>query len=113
MAIGFDPAGHTFRHELFPEYKAQREATPEDIKKAVPIIKDLIKAYRIPILEVPGFEADDVIGTMAKTAVREGYEVRMITPDKDYAQLVEPNLLMQRPGPRQCSVGNSRPSRGV
>ena len=98
LAIGFDPAGHTFRHELFPEYKAQREATPEDIKKAVPIIKDLIKAYRIPILEVPGFEADDVIGTMAKTAVREGYEVRMITPDKDYAQLVEPNLLMQRPG---------------
>lgn len=98
LAIGFDPAGHTFRHELFPEYKAQREATPEDIKKAIPIIKDLIKAYRIPILEVPGFEADDVIGTMAKAAVREGYEVRMITPDKDYAQLVEPNLLMQRPG---------------
>ena len=98
LAIGFDPAGHTFRHELFPEYKAQREATPEDIKKAVPIIKDLIKAYRIPILEVPGFEADDVIGTMAKTAVSKGYEVRMITPDKDYAQLVEPNLLMQRPG---------------
>lgn len=98
LAIGFDPAGHTFRHELFPEYKAQREATPEDIKRAVPIIKDLIKAYRIPILEVSGFEADDVIGTMAKAAVREGYEVRMITPDKDYAQLVEPNLLMQRPG---------------
>ena len=98
LAIGFDPAGHTFRHELFPEYKAQREATPEDSKRAVPIIKDLIKAYRIPILEVPGFEADDVIGTMAKAAVREGYEVRMITPDKDYAQLVEPNLLMQRPG---------------
>lgn len=98
LAIGFDPAGHTFRHELFPEYKAQREATPEDIKKAVPIIKDLIKAYRIPILEVPGFEADDVIGTMAKAAVSKGYEVRMITPDKDYAQLVEPNLLMQRPG---------------
>lgn len=98
LAIGFDPAGHTFRHELFPEYKAQREATPEDIKKAVPIIKDLIKAYRIPILEVPGFEADDVIGTMAKAAVRKGYEVRMITPDKDYAQLVEPNVLMQRPG---------------
>ena len=98
LAIGFDPAGPTFRHELFPEYKAQREATPEDIKRAVPIIKDLIKAYRIPILEVPGFEADDVIGTMAKTAVSKGYEVRMITPDKDYAQLVEPNLLMQRPG---------------
>lgn len=98
LAIGFDPSGQTFRHELFPEYKAQREATPEDIKMAVPIIKELIKAYRIPILEVPGFEADDVIGTMAKAAVREGYEVRMITPDKDYAQLVEPNLLMQRPG---------------
>lgn len=98
LAIGFDPSGQTFRHELFPEYKAQREATPEDIKMAVPIIKELIKAYRIPILEVAGFEADDVIGTMAKAAVRKGYEVRMITPDKDYAQLVEPNLLMQRPG---------------
>lgn len=98
LAIAFDPAGKTFRHEMYPDYKAQREATPEDIKLAVPIIKELIHAYRIPILEMAGYEADDVIGTMAKKAVKAGYEVRMITPDKDYAQLVEPHLLMQRPG---------------
>ena len=98
LAIAFDPAGKTFRHEMYPDYKAQREATPEDIKLAVPIIKELIHAYRIPILEMAGYEADDVIGTIAKKAVKAGYEVRMITPDKDYAQLVEPHLLMQRPG---------------
>ena len=98
LAIAFDPAGKTFRHEAFPDYKAQREATPEDIRFAVPIIKDIIRAYHIPILEVPGYEADDVIGTIAKKAAAEGLEVRMVTPDKDYAQLVEPHILMQRPG---------------
>ena len=98
IAIAFDPAGKTFRHEAYPEYKAQREATPEDIKRAVPYIKDIIRAYNIPILEVPGFEADDVIGTAAKMAAAEGVEVHMITPDKDYAQLVGPNILMCRPG---------------
>lgn len=98
IAIAFDPAGPTFRHEAYPEYKAQREATPEDIKESVPIIKDLIRAYGIPLLEVAGFEADDVIGTMAHRAAVEGFDVRMITPDKDYAQLVGPHVWMQRPG---------------
>ncbi|MBR1711815.1 MAG: DNA polymerase I [Alloprevotella sp.] len=98
IAIAFDPAGPTFRHEAFPDYKAHREATPEDIRTSVPIIKDIIRAYNIPLLEVPGYEADDVIGTVAKQAAREGLEVRMVTSDKDYAQLVEPALLIQRPG---------------
>ena len=98
IAIAFDPAGKTFRHEAYPEYKAQREATPEDIKRSVPIIKDIIRAYQIPILEVPGYEADDVIGTAAKMAAKKGIEVHMITPDKDYAQLVGPNIYMCRPG---------------
>jgi len=98
LAIAFDPVGPTFRHEAYPEYKAQREETPEDIRAAVPVIKDIIRAYRIPLLEVPGYEADDVIGTVAKIAARAGFEVRMVTPDKDYAQLVEPHILMQKPG---------------
>ncbi len=98
IGIAFDPAGKTFRHEAYPAYKAQREATPEDIRRAVPVIKELIKAYRIPILEAEGFEADDVIGSMARRAAAEGIEVRMITPDKDYAQLVAPNIMMCRPG---------------
>ena len=98
IAIAFDPKGGTFRHEAYPEYKAQREVTPEAISFAVPIIKDIIKAFNIPILEIPGYEADDVIGTVAKHAAREGYDVRMVTPDKDYAQLVEDHILMCRPG---------------
>ncbi len=98
IAVAFDPAGGTFRHELYKEYKAQREATPEDIRWAVPFIKELINAYNIPLLEMPGFEADDVIGTMAKRGVRDHLEVVMITPDKDYAQLVEPGITMVRPG---------------
>ena len=69
IGVAFDPAGKTFRHELYPPYKAQREETPEDIRRSVPIIKDIIRAYRIPILEVPGFEADDVIGTLALTSM--------------------------------------------
>lgn len=98
IAVAFDPAGKTFRHEAYADYKAQREATPEDIKASVPIIKDIIRAYNIPILEVAGFEADDVIGTMAKLGEKAGLEVRMVTPDKDYAQLVSRNVLQQRPG---------------
>ena len=98
IAVAFDPAGKTFRHEAYAEYKAQREATPEDIKASVPIIKDIIRAYNIPILEVAGFEADDVIGTVAKMGEKAGLEVRMVTPDKDYAQLVTGNVLQQRPG---------------
>lgn len=98
IAVAFDPSGPTFRHEAYPDYKAQREATPEDIKRSVPIIKDIIRAYRIPLLEVAGYEADDVIGTMAKRGAAEGLNVRMITPDKDYAQLVGPGITMCRPG---------------
>ena len=82
----------------YPEYKAQREATPEDIKWAVPIIKEIIAAYRIPIIEVAGYEADDVIGTLAVKGAEAGMEVEMITPDKDYAQLVRPGVTMCRPG---------------
>jgi DNA polymerase-1 len=97
IAVAFDPKGKTFRHEAYEKYKAQREATPEDIRLAVPIIKDLIKAYNIPALEVPGFEADDVIGTMAKLAEKAGFQVFMLTPDKDYGQLVSDNIFMYRP----------------
>jgi DNA polymerase I len=97
IAVAFDPKGKTFRHEAFEQYKAQREATPEDIRLAVPIIKDLIKAYNIPALEVAGYEADDVIGTMAKKAEQEGFEVFMLTPDKDYGQLVSDHIFMYRP----------------
>ena len=88
LGVAFDPHGPTFRSEVYPAYKAQREATPEDIKKAVPIIKDLLKAWNIPILQVDGYEADDVIGTLATKAGQEGVETYMLTPDKDYGQLV-------------------------
>lgn len=97
IAVGFDPAGHTFRHEEYIEYKAQREATPEDIKASIPYIKEIINAYNIPILEVPGYEADDVIGTIAKKMDRERFDVYMMTSDKDYGQLTEPSIYMYRP----------------
>ena len=97
LGVAFDPSGPTFRHEAFEAYKAQRESTPEDIKKAVPYIKDILKAYNIPIFEVKGFEADDVIGTLAKQAAKEGFQVYMLTPDKDYGQLVDENIYMYRP----------------
>lgn len=97
VAVAFDPAGPTFRHEAFEAYKAQREETPEAIRQSVPIIKEIIRAYRIPILEVPRYEADDVIGTVAKQAALEGFEVYMMTPDKDYGQLVADNIFMYRP----------------
>lgn len=97
IAVAFDPKGKTFRHEAYELYKAQREATPEDIRLAVPIIKNLVKAYNIPVLEVPGYEADDVIGTMAKKAEQAGFEVFMLTPDKDYGQLVSDHIFMYRP----------------
>lgn len=98
IAIAFDPSGPTFRHEAYPEYKAQREATPEGIKFAVPYIKKIIEAYGIPIVEKQGFEADDVIGTMAKQAAKDGYFVQMVTSDKDYAQLVTPSVVICKPG---------------
>ena len=97
IGVAFDPHGPTFRSEAFPEYKAQREETPEDIRKAVPIIKDILKAYRIPILQVDGFEADDVIGTLATQAGAEGIKTFMLTPDKDYGQLVSENVFIFRP----------------
>ena len=97
IAVAFDPQGPTFRHEAFEQYKAQREETPEVIRQSVPIIKEIIAAYNIPILEVPRFEADDVIGTIAKQAERQGFEVFMMTPDKDYGQLVSEHIFMYRP----------------
>lgn len=96
IGVAFDH-GKTFRHEAFPQYKAQREATPEDIKLSVPIIKDILKAYRIPVLQVDGYEADDVIGTVATKAGADGIETFMLTPDKDYGQLIKPNVFMYRP----------------
>ena len=97
IGVAFDPAGPTFRHEAYEQYKAQREETPEAIRLSVPIIKDIIRAYRIPILEVPGYEADDVIGTLATEAGRRGITTYMMTPDKDYGQLVSDNVFMYRP----------------
>ena len=97
IGVAFDPHGPTFRSEAFPAYKAQREETPEDIRKAVPIIKDLLKAYRIPILQADGFEADDVIGTLATKAGADGIETFMLTPDKDYGQLVSDKVFIYRP----------------
>lgn len=98
IGVAFDPKGGTFRHEIYPEYKAQREATPEDIRTAVPIIKQILEAYNIPILEIPGYEADDVIGTLATQAAQLGGIITyMLTPDKDYGQLVTDSVKMLRP----------------
>lgn len=97
LAVAFDPAGKTFRHEIYEPYKAQRQETPEDIRKSVPVIKDIIRAYNIPILEVEHYEADDVIGTAASRFASANTEVYMLTPDKDYGQLVGQNIWMLRP----------------
>lgn len=97
LGVAFDPHGPTFRNEAYEQYKAQREETPEDIRKAVPIIKDILAAMRIPVLEVAGYEADDVVGTLAKKADKEGIDTYMLTPDKDYGQLVGGNVKMFRP----------------
>ena len=97
IGVAFDPKGGTFRHELYKEYKAQREETPEVIRQSVPIIKDILAAYRIPVLEVAGFEADDVIGTLAHKADERGITTYMMTPDKDYCQLVTERALIYRP----------------
>jgi DNA polymerase-1 len=98
IAVVFDPPGPTFRHEMFPEYKANRDATPEDIKTAVPYIKRLLEGFNIPVIEEPGYEADDVIGTLSKEAENQGYSVFMMTPDKDFAQLVSERIKMYKPG---------------
>lgn len=97
VGVAFDPAGGTFRHEAYEQYKAQRPETPEDIRKAVPVIKQLLEAMNIPVMEVPGFEADDVIGTLSVQGEQAGYEVYMATPDKDYGQLVSDHVFMYRP----------------
>ena len=97
VAVAFDPPGGTFRHEQFPQYKATRDETPEDIRWAVPVIKNFLAAYGVAMVEVPRFEADDVIGTLAHRAAKDGLEVVMVTPDKDYAQLVQPGVSMLRP----------------
>ena len=97
IAVAFDPSGPTFRHEQYPEYKAQREECPEDIKNAVPIIKKILNAWNIKTLEVSGYEADDVIGTVALRAGENGITTYMLTPDKDYGQLVRDNVYMYRP----------------
>ena len=97
LGVAFDPHGPTFRSEAYPAYKAQREATPEDIKQSVPIIKNILKAWNIPILEAQGFEADDVIGTLATKAGQQGIDTYMLTPDKDYGQLVSDHVKIYRP----------------
>ncbi len=97
IGIAFDPSGPTFRHKAYNEYKAQREETPEAIRWSITPIKDIIKAYNIPILEVPEFEADDVIGTLATKASKSGTDTYMMTPDKDYGQLVGEHVFMYRP----------------
>lgn len=97
LGVAFDPHGPTFRSEAYAQYKAQREETPEDIRRSVPVIKDILRAMRIPVLEAGGFEADDVIGTLALRAGAQGLTAYMLTPDKDYGQLVRENVMMYRP----------------
>ena len=97
IGVAFDPHGPTFRNVAYEQYKAQREETPEDIRASVPVIKDILRAFRIPILEAEGFEADDVIGTIAVKAADMGMQTFMLTPDKDYGQLVRENVFMFRP----------------
>ncbi len=100
IAVCFDPAGPTFRNEAYEQYKGEREATPEDIRLSVPIIKDIIKAYNIPVVETAGFEADDVIGTLARRAEKAGFTTYMMTPDKDFGQLVSPSIFQYKPSYR-------------
>jgi DNA polymerase I len=98
LAVAFDPKGNTFRHDAYVEYKANRDAQPEDISFAIPWIVKLLEAMKIPIVMIPGYEADDVIGTLAKQAEKEGFDVFMVTPDKDYGQLVSDKIFMYKPG---------------
>ncbi len=100
IAVCFDPAGPTFRNEAFEQYKGERESTPEDIKLSVPIIKEIVKAYNIPVVEVAGYEADDVIGTLARRAEKENFTTYMMTPDKDFGQLVSSSILQYKPSYR-------------
>ncbi len=97
IGVVFDPKGGSFRNQIFPEYKANREETPEDIRKSIPFIKQIIEGFNIPVIEVPNYEADDIIGTLSVKAANEGFEVYMMTPDKDYAQLVNDKVFMFKP----------------
>lgn len=97
LAVCFDKGGSELRTELFEDYKAHRDETPAVIKESIPVIKDILKAMDIPIIELEGLEADDIIGTLAKQAEKEDYMVYMVTPDKDFAQLVSENIFMYRP----------------
>ncbi|MDR3236787.1 MAG: DNA polymerase I [Prevotellaceae bacterium] len=97
LGVAFDPGGKTFRHDMYPAYKANRQPTPEIIRSSLPLLYELIAAFRIPLLILPGYEADDVVGTMAKRAEREGFDVYMLTPDKDYTQLVSPHINVMKP----------------
>jgi len=109
IGVAYDTHAPTFRHETFPEYKANREEQPEDIQLAIPITKELVKAFNIPVLELDGYEADDIIGTLAKAAEKKGFEVYMMTPDKDFAQLVAENIYLYKP----AYMGNSADILGV
>ena len=100
LGVAFDPKGGSFRREIFPEYKANRSETPEDILISVPYVKRVLEAMCIPILEVEGYEADDVIGTLSQKGAAAGYDVYMVTPDKDYGQLVTDRVIMYRPSLR-------------
>lgn len=97
IGVVFDMSGPTFRHEVYKEYKATRETMPEDLRKSIPYIRNIIEAFNIPIIELEGYEADDVIGTIAQKAKADGFDIYMMTPDKDYAQLVEPRVRMYKP----------------
>ena len=103
IAVAFDTAAATFRDELFEDYKATRQETPEDIRSGIPIVKEIIRGFNIPILEMDGFEADDIIGTIAKKAAANGFEVFMMTPDKDFGQIVDENIKLYKP----AYMGNS------
>lgn len=109
IAVVFDTSAPTFRHERYPEYKANREETPEDIKIGVPITKDIIRGFNIPVIQLDGYEADDIIGTLAKKAARKGFEVYMMTPDKDFGQLVEDHIYLYKP----AYMGNAVDVMGV
>jgi len=98
LAVAFDPPGGTFRHEMYADYKGTRDETPQLVIDALEPLCELCKAMGIPVLMVNGYEADDVIGTMAKKAEKEGFKVYMVTPDKDYGQLISPDILQYKPG---------------
>lgn len=97
IGVVFDTSAPTFRHKIFKEYKAHRQETPEDVRAGIPIVKDIVKAFNIPVMELDGYEADDIIGTLAKQAATKGFEVYMMTPDKDFSQLVDEHIFLYKP----------------